>query len=525
MQESANFPAYLWQIVGKPVSVLLNVDIVDRLAAVVEAGYRTNSWRGLEVGGLLLGRSRSAHGQTVVEVADFEPIESEHAAGPSLLLSDPDRKALEPRLARRRTQLSVVGFYRSHTRREFGLEIEDVTLFSTYFAKASNVFLLIRPRADGPPMAGFLMWEGGKIRSTTPSLVFPLSKQMLEARGEVNEPILPSAPTPKLVNSLKPAPEELRPASAPRAGAEPEVKPAPASAAPRRAVSRKHGALKWAMAALAMAAALVSGMLSRTAPPARAPESNSAPGMEHTSAAHSPYNLAAAPAPPAAEPVFPAPTAPAPENLAPPQPPVATLSVPAPAPRSAAAAVTAARARTKGSSQRTADLSKPAYTVTAIHPALRLLPEPPLADPPPVISGDLRASGGPPLSSDSRSGSFCRVTVLRNSHSRVVRAFARLFKHSPDAPPAPLWDPTPLVPPDVRQRISSTVNIDVRVLVAATGEVQDAEVVSKGKDPVLSDLALYASRSSEFAPARADGQDVAGEVVLRYRFGADDQDR
>ena len=69
-----------------------------------------------------------------------------------------------------------------------------MTLFSTYFAKASNVFLLIRPRADGPPMAGFLMWEGGKIRSTTPSLVFPLSKQMLEARGEVNEPIRPPRP-------------------------------------------------------------------------------------------------------------------------------------------------------------------------------------------------------------------------------------------------------------------------------------------------------------------------------------------
>jgi len=35
MQETANFPAYLWQINGKPVSVLVNADIVDRLAAVV----------------------------------------------------------------------------------------------------------------------------------------------------------------------------------------------------------------------------------------------------------------------------------------------------------------------------------------------------------------------------------------------------------------------------------------------------------------------------------------------------------
>ena len=110
MQESANFPAYLWQIVGKPVSVLLNVDIVDRLAAVVEAGYRTNSWRGLEVGGLLLGRSRSAHGQTVVEVADFEPIESEHAAGllAAALRSGPEGSGAAPGPAA--DPASLVGF-------------------------------------------------------------------------------------------------------------------------------------------------------------------------------------------------------------------------------------------------------------------------------------------------------------------------------------------------------------------------------------------------------------------------------
>lgn len=89
MQESSNSPVYLWQVAGKPVSVLVNVDIVDRLAAVVDEGYRSNSWRGMEVGGLLLGRSRSSRGQTVVEVTEFEPIESEHAAGPSLLLSEP----------------------------------------------------------------------------------------------------------------------------------------------------------------------------------------------------------------------------------------------------------------------------------------------------------------------------------------------------------------------------------------------------------------------------------------------------
>ena len=536
MQESSNSPVYLWQVAGKPVSVLVNVDIVDRLAAVVDEGYRSNSWRGTEVGGLLLGRSRSSRGQTVVEVTEFEPIESEHAAGPSLLLSEPDRKALEPRLAKRRPQLSVVGFYRSHTRREPGIEVEDVALFSTYFAKASNVFLLIRPRSGGPPMAGFLMWEGGKIRTATPSLEFPLSKQMLVARGEVNEPVRTAAPTPEPVDSPKPAPEKTRPASSPRpnpvpasavparvipAAAALEHAPAPAAASPRRVTARTRGALKWAAAGVVMAAALVSGVLSRTTPPVPAPEPDLASSAARDSTADTSYSLPAAP--PATEPTASAPPAPAPEDVASLEPPVATMSVPAPAPPKVSAAARWARAHSKGSSQRAAQHRKLAYAATASRPALRLLPEPPSADPPPSVSGDLPVSGGVPLSGDSAGDPFCRVTVVRASHSRVARAFARLFKHSAEVPPAPLNDPTPLVPPDVRQRISSAVDIDVRVLVAATGEVQDVEVVSKDKDPALADLALYASRRSEFTPARADGQNVPGEVVLRYRFGADDQ--
>jgi len=480
------------------------------------------------VGGLLLGRTRGSHGQTIVEVADFEPIESEHAAGPSLMLSEPDRKLLERRLARRRAH-SIVGFYRSNTRREFGIEVEDVNLFSTYFGKGSNVFLLIRPRAGGPPMAGFLMWEGGKIRSTAPGLEFPLSKEMLVARGEVNQSTRAQAPAPVPVPVAappKPAPQEKKPEqparaarastapaavtplNAPPAGA--PATPAPAPVTARRAAAKPHEALKWTAAALVMAVALVSGMLSRTTPRAAGAgqvETSAQSAATETSQPISVLDVPAetsAPADAAASQAAP----PAPGNSASFEPPAASAPVQSMPPKAAPW-----RPRSKGAAQRAVQPRQLAYAAIAPHPAQRLLPEPPAA-------GSL-PSAGLPLD-DPAGGSFCHVTVVRASHSRFVRAFAKLFKHSVDAPPAPVFDPAPMVPPDVRQRISSAVDIEVRVLVAADGGVQNAEVLSKGKDPALTDLALYASRRSEFTPAHEGGQDVPGEVVLRYRFGADD---
>src|ERR1051326_9515174 len=76
----------VWEVPGKPVSVRLSPDVVGRLGLAVREGFRALPRRGLETGGLLLGVKREAANQVVVEIKDFEPIESEHAAGPSYLL-------------------------------------------------------------------------------------------------------------------------------------------------------------------------------------------------------------------------------------------------------------------------------------------------------------------------------------------------------------------------------------------------------------------------------------------------------
>src|SRR6185295_9489930 len=84
---------------GKRVVVRVGSDVVGRLGQAVSEGFKAHPRRGLETGGLLIGTRRHSGGDVVVEIVDFEAVESEHAAGPSYLLSEPDRRLLESRIA------------------------------------------------------------------------------------------------------------------------------------------------------------------------------------------------------------------------------------------------------------------------------------------------------------------------------------------------------------------------------------------------------------------------------------------
>jgi hypothetical protein len=177
----------------------------------------------------------------------------------------------------------------------------------------------------------------------------------------------------------------------------------------------------------------------------------------------------------------------------------------------------AARRPRRGSAQRVAEPRASTYGRLAdARPAMSLLPEPPKIDAPPAAAPDVPLGG-------EYADPFCRVTVVPASHSRLARVFGKLRGRSGVALPSPVRDPAPAVPLDVRQRISGEVEIDVRVLVGPTGAVRDAELLSKGKDAALADLALFASRRSEFTSPREAGLDVPAELVLRYRFGSRNQ--
>src|SRR5262249_46352870 len=130
--------------------------------------------------------------QTIVEIDGFDPLESEHAAGPSFMLSAEDRRRLEGRIAHHKKTAngsSVVGFYRSHTRKGFGLTVEDLSVMSGYFSKATDVFLLVKPNDARPGSGGFFIWEGGRIRPETPHSPFPFdSVSLLNGGYEIESP-------------------------------------------------------------------------------------------------------------------------------------------------------------------------------------------------------------------------------------------------------------------------------------------------------------------------------------------------
>jgi hypothetical protein len=172
---------FVWRAPGKPVRVRLRLEVIDRLEAEALKGLWAVPKRGAEVGGVLLGTGTPGGGMVV---EDFEPAPCEYRRGPSYHLSEGDRRNLEQILSRWRGHpcRRVVGYYRSHTRAGLCLGAEDLALISQYFSDPSSVFLVIKPSAARPSVAGFFLWEDGKVRGESSDLEFPFNrKALLEA--------------------------------------------------------------------------------------------------------------------------------------------------------------------------------------------------------------------------------------------------------------------------------------------------------------------------------------------------------
>jgi hypothetical protein len=176
---------YGWEVPGKPISIQLSLDVVERLQQDVMRGFGAVPRRGAEVGGILLGTAAGA--EPTVRVEDYVLVPIEYKRGPSYRLSDDDVTAFDAavRQSRNGKLLRPVGFFRSHTRDGVGLSGEDVELLSNYFPELETIALLIRPFATKPSGAGFYFKEQGVFQSGPPLLEFPLSRSAL-APGDVS---------------------------------------------------------------------------------------------------------------------------------------------------------------------------------------------------------------------------------------------------------------------------------------------------------------------------------------------------
>jgi hypothetical protein len=176
---------FVWQIPEKPVTVDLSLDVISRMNAPIVEAFKSLPRRGLEIGGLLLGRIEPGHPHKVI-IEDFEAVDSEHLHGPSYALSPRDIERLQSRLAywRSRTEhgKSVVGYYRANTRPVLCMDDDDLRVAREFFADPAHVFLLVKPAATGDSVAGFFFWENGQIQRESSYQEFPFDSAQLRRK-------------------------------------------------------------------------------------------------------------------------------------------------------------------------------------------------------------------------------------------------------------------------------------------------------------------------------------------------------
>ncbi len=173
---------YTWTFPGAPVRIHLLLNVVESLGREVRRAFESVPSHSVEIGGILYGRADFST-SPIIEIRDFEPFLSEYRADHKFILSDSDRRKLDRLLSARRADgpeaLAVVGYYRAHIGDGLGLRAEDVALAQAHFCDPANVFLLVKPAADGSASAGFFFWDKGRIDPEFSFLEFPFDARQL----------------------------------------------------------------------------------------------------------------------------------------------------------------------------------------------------------------------------------------------------------------------------------------------------------------------------------------------------------
>ncbi len=206
-----------WNPEDSPVSVHMHLDAVDGIVRDVVEGFESLPRRGLEVGGLLLGRVLPGDKMTV-RIEQYQRVECEHKFGPQFLLDTADQLELEKAAGAviAAGELSVVGLYRSHTRDGFQLEVADFELIRRYFSDSSDLILLIKPESLTQISARFYVHDSnGGARPAGEAFPF---------RGRV---LIPEPKQPGIIESTPEEKPEAKPREAKQPAAKIQDEPAP----------------------------------------------------------------------------------------------------------------------------------------------------------------------------------------------------------------------------------------------------------------------------------------------------------
>jgi hypothetical protein len=163
-------------------SVTFSTPAMEGIVREVLTAYHVIPRRGVEVGGVLLGRYDGDH----VYVEDYEPVTSEHRWGPAYILSEADLRGLEETIESnevRSTNLRAVGFYRSHTRSGAPCDDRDRGLLDRFFPDANALFLLLTPKQQETVAATYFCRIEGSLAPVAGPMPFPAEAQVELAPG------------------------------------------------------------------------------------------------------------------------------------------------------------------------------------------------------------------------------------------------------------------------------------------------------------------------------------------------------
>jgi hypothetical protein len=514
---------YQWQVPGKAVAVSLSLDVVERLGLAARESGESPLPRRPEIGGFLLGTVKRTRGETTVQVDGFEPVECEHAFGPSYFLSGADQQRLAAqRRGRKPAGTSIVGFFRSSTRKEFALTIEDLDLMATYFSKPSMVMLLVHSAPGGALKGGFFLWEQRAIRTMTPYLPFPFDAAALvdssyeirrrpsESAAEKKQAVVERKEFPVGVQLIP-----LREGSMTRA----RTWQVPAQLRP---LTLGKFRLEWLVATAALAIAVLGGVLHRGTGSAdasailRTQSRSSATAALHQDDRPRPFAVAQTPMP--VQPPWEVENIPMLPVEIPPAPPKAPPEAETPTMQTASRiAVVRAAPEVAEAAPAPSLLAAPDVPVElpeSPEPLVKEIGALPIGTLPsvlPDVPDPFVTIAVEPLANDRR-GLAGRFLSRRNAHQKTEFV-----------PPRLVGQRAPEVTPELRRQIQDkTVPITVKLYVGRGGTVDYAELLSNGTgaNRDLATLAVFASRKFQFAPAQEGGEAVPAEVLVRFRFGA-----
>jgi proteasome lid subunit RPN8/RPN11 len=180
----------IWQVESQTPRIEYSLAVMEELRVYAEEGFQKIPHGGIEVGALLLGKRDGEN----IKISEWRPMACEHARGPGFTLSDADREALRESVASlsktpELRDLTVVGWFHTHTRSKIFLSSEDLTVHESFFTEPWQIALVMKPQKDQPALAGFF------VRDATGNLSGESSALEFSVRPDVAQTLKPKRPS------------------------------------------------------------------------------------------------------------------------------------------------------------------------------------------------------------------------------------------------------------------------------------------------------------------------------------------